>query len=250
MNFVLILVAVLAGLFVGIFVNYLSDILPRYRHFSNPICVHCLANVSWRDYLLFKKCSQCNRSRSVRTWITLGIFSILSPYMLLFPPNRLGFWLGAILIIYLGIVAVIDIEHRVILNEISLIGIVVGIPIGVILHGWVSTLIGGLAGFGIMLILYYLGVGFNQLVSKIRGETLDEVALGFGDVNLSGILGLILGWPGISLGLLFAILLGGLVSGGYILIAKLLHRYQVFTAVPYAPFLILGTILLLFKPSF
>jgi leader peptidase (prepilin peptidase)/N-methyltransferase len=75
---------------------------------------------------------------------------------------------------------------------------------------------------------------------------LDDVALGFGDVNLSGILGLMLGWPLILTGLVLAIFVGGLVSLIYLLIMMILRRYQLFTALPYGPFLITGAFVMLF----
>jgi leader peptidase (prepilin peptidase)/N-methyltransferase len=74
----------------------------------------------------------------------------------------------------------------------------------------------------------------------------DEVALGFGDVNFAGILGLLLGWPGISAGLLFTVLAGGLISLLIILGMLITKKYKAFTAIPYAPFLILSAFYLLY----
>ena len=51
-----------------------------------------------------------------------------------------------------------------------------------------------------------------KLLNKNNSKYSEEdVALGFGDVHLSGILGLLLGWPGITGGLFVAIILGGRV---------------------------------------
>ena len=72
------------------------------------------------------------------------------------------------------------------------------------------------------------------------------MALGFGDVNLAGVLGLLLGWPGIVLGLLLAILIGGVVSLVYLVVMAVLRRYHTFMAIPYGPFLIISAILLLY----
>lgn len=141
-----------------------------------------------------------------------------------------------------------DLEYRLILNPISLAGAIIGVCTGLYLHGWISTILGGVAGFGIMWVLFFLGELYLRFLSKKRGEVIEEVALGFGDVNLGGVLGLILGWPGITAGLLFAILIGGLVSGGYLLYTMINKRYRPNTAIPYAPFLILGAMLLLYRP--
>ena len=99
-----------------------------------------------------------------------------------------------------------------------------------------------------MLAFYFLGEVFVRFMSKRRNETIEEVALGFGDVNLAGITGLLLGWPGIILGLLFAILAGGLVSL-LIVIGMLIRRqYKAFSAIPYGPFMILSILVLLLRP--
>ena len=114
------------------------------------------------------------------------------------------------------------------------------------MHGVTSTLIGGAVGFGIMLAFYFVGEWYVRYMSKKRGMAADEVALGFGDVNLAGILGLLLGWPGISAGLLFTVLSGGLISLLIIVAMLIAKKYKAFTAIPYAPFLILSALFLLF----
>jgi prepilin signal peptidase PulO-like enzyme (type II secretory pathway) len=71
-------------------------------------------------------------------------------------------------------------------------------------------------------------------------------ALGFGDVNLSGVLGLILGWPLILPTLFLSILIGGVVSLVYMLTMLAFRRYQLLMAIPYGPFLVSGAVLLIF----
>ncbi|MBC8497079.1 MAG: prepilin peptidase, partial [Chloroflexi bacterium] len=133
-----------------------------------------------------------------------------------------------------------------ILHPVSWAGALLGLGVGIWMHGLAPTLIGGAAGFGLMLALHSFGNLFARGMARLRGEPIDEVALGFGDVNLSGVLGLLLGWPGIVGGLLLAILLGGVVSLFYLLIMLIRRRYQVFTAIPYGPFLVASAILLLY----
>jgi prepilin signal peptidase PulO-like enzyme (type II secretory pathway) len=151
-----------------------------------------------------------------------------------------------VLFIYLMVVVVIDIEHRLILHPVSVFGFAMGAAMGIWMHGLWDTLIGGASGFAIMLVLYYLGEGFIRLLARWRGETVDEVALGFGDVNLSGVLGLILGWPGIALGLIIAVFLGGAYSLVYMLFAILTGRYRSFAAIPYGPFLVTSAVILIY----
>ena len=78
---------------------------------------------------------------------------------------------------------------------------------------------------------------------------MDDVALGFGDVNLSGVLGLMLGWPLVFVGLVVAVLLGGFVSMIYIIIKLITRKYNAFMALPYGPFLVVGAVILIYFPD-
>jgi leader peptidase (prepilin peptidase)/N-methyltransferase len=162
------------------------------------------------------------------------------------PPEILGFWSGYLLMIYFGVVVIIDLEHRLIMHPISLVGVALGLYIGIVINGILDTIIGGIIGFGIMWLMFKFGELILGWISKLRGQDTDEVALGFGDVNLSGVLGLMLGWPGIVVGLLIAILLGGIVSLIYLVILLIVRRYQLFSSLPYGPFLVAGAILIIY----
>jgi len=159
----------------------------------------------------------------------------------------MGYWLGMILLAYLGVVTVIDLEHHLILHPVSLAGVILGFGIGIWLHGLRATLLGGLIGFLGMLSFYYLGILFVRLSARLRGQSIGEdEGIGFGDVNLSGVIGLLLGWPGILAGLLLAILLGGIASLLYLLFMITVRRYQPSLALPYGPFLAASAIILLY----
>ena len=159
------------------------------------------------------------------------------------------FWIGYLVSLLFYLILVIDIEHRLILHSVSLVGAGLSLLVGWWLHGLQATLVGGLVGFGTMYVLYKFGEIFSRIVSRMRGEDLEEVALGFGDVNLGGLLGLLLGWPVILLGLILAILAGGGFSLVFMLVAAVAGRYRSFVAMPYAPFLILAAGLILFFPD-
>ena len=230
------------GLLAGWVVNYLSDVLPMTRRFSRPACPHCGAAFFTADYLLLRPCPSCGKARSWRTYITQAILFLGTAFIWISPPKSLNFWMAYILLIYLAVVFVIDLEHRLILHPVSLTGAVLGLVIGTTVHGLPTALIGGAVGFGVMLALYYLGEAFARFMSKRRGQEIDEVALGFGDVNLAGVIGLMLGWPLIVFGLLFAILLGGAFSLLFVVFMMSRKKYEAFSAIPYAPFLVLSVI--------
>jgi prepilin signal peptidase PulO-like enzyme (type II secretory pathway) len=246
MYFISIVFVILLGWLIGCFINYVADVLPETRRFSPVVCPACQAPVSAADYLFLRACRSCGRRRNIRAWVvqmlTIGAFT----WLWYNPPSRLGFWAGAILLTFFAVVVVIDVEHRLIMHPVSLVGAVLGAGIGLWLHGWQSTLIGGLAGFGMMLALYFFGFLFAKGIGRLRGEAIDEDALGFGDVNLSGVLGLLLGWPGITAGLIFAILLGGAGSLLVVIYMVLSKRYKIFQAIPYGPFLVAAAVFVLF----
>jgi leader peptidase (prepilin peptidase)/N-methyltransferase len=237
----------LLGLITGLAVNYLADVLPVTRRFSQPVCLGCQEPAAWQDYILFHSCRYCGKTAAIRKVIVLVFCGAGTLGLWLYPPAKLGFVVGWLLGAYLTVVAVIDLEHKLVLHPVSLVGAVICAGIGIWRHGVLMTLLGGLAGFGFMLGLFYLGALFARWMAKAKGEELDEVALGFGDVILSGVLGLLLGWPGITGGLIIAILIGGLVSIGYLAIRLVTRSYQPFMAIPYAPFLVLGAAWLMYR---
>lgn len=237
----------LFGWVTGIFVNYLADVLPYKRRLVMPFCAHCESRIGFWNYFVWPRhCTHCNKRRAWRTWLAEVGF-IGASIWLWNAQTEIGYSLGLVLLAYLGLVTIIDLEHRLILHPVSLVGAILGLGIGLWLHGLIATLLGGLVGFLGMLALYYLGILFVRLSARLRGQTLEESeGIGFGDVNLSGVVGLLLGWPGILAGLLTAILLGGVVSLFYLLMMIIFRRYHPALALPYGPFLAASAVILLY----
>ncbi len=251
-----VIVIILFGVLAGWMVNYLADTIPVKRKFTKPCCQHCLKEKIWNDYLLMKKCASCGNPLNARTWVVYGLIPV-GLLLLWFFPNRIGpdilsqgpvfdLVLKGILLVFFVLVCVIDLEYRAVLIPVVIFGMVFGAIFGVVYHGWLNTLWGFAAGFGIMLVLYLLGVLFVKLLNRKQVEKMDEDALGFGDVNLSGVLGLVMGYPGILAGLFLGIIIGGVGSLVYLLISRLNGKYKLFTPLPYAPFLVAGAAVLLF----
>ncbi len=238
------------GWLIGLLINYLADVLPVTRRISQPSCLFCANPITILDYFLLRNCRQCCARRSFRTWV-VQIGSVLFVVGLgVIVLRRIGFWIAIPLYTYFALIAVIDIEYKIILNPLSLVGVIGGTLLGWMLNGFESTVLGGLAGFLIMLGLYFLGKLFVRIVNRSNTFQTDETALGFGDVNLSGVIGLMLGWMDIIGGLLIAILLGGIISGLIMLLNWIARRYRPMTAIPYGPFLIIGAMIYLFIPAF
>jgi len=251
-----ILIPIVIGLAVGLAVNYLADVLPHTRKFSQPVCLHCGKPYHLRDYLLMRACTQCGNKRGARGWILLLIMVAVHVYIWLNPPARLNYVVSILLTSYLATVFVIDLEHRLILHPTSLFGSILGLGVGWLTHGLVPTLLGGLAGFLIMLTFYLFGMLFTRIRARRlqrAGQPVDdEEALGAGDVILATIIGLMLGWPLIWFGLLAGILLGGSVSLLLVLWLAVTRRYKenaLMIFVPYGPYFIISTFLILYFPA-
>ena len=265
MDFFLIF-PVLAGWISGWMVNYLADVLPVTRRFSRPACPHCGQNFPLASYLAFRPCPNCHQRRAPRVWLVQAIILIISIYIWIKSPfsifhfhplyDWIGYVLGMILLTYFAMVFVIDFEHRLILHPTSIFGALFGLGLGIWINGLFPTLIGGLAGLIIMLVFYYFGILFSRFrVRRMQAAGQDsdnEEALGFGDVILAGVLGLILGWPFIWFGLLLGILLGGLAGILMVLYLTILKRYKteaLMVFMPYGPFFITSAFLILFIPA-
>jgi leader peptidase (prepilin peptidase)/N-methyltransferase len=248
-----IIVPLLTGLLAGWLVNYLADVLPHTRRFSHPTCLHCQAPLSLGKFLSLGACPTCGKNRTVRTWIVQVVAVASSLYLWLYPHEALGYWIGFLILVYFALVFVIDLEHRLIMHPVSIVGAFIGLGVGIYLNGILSTLLGGLGGFGIMLVFYLFGVLFARYRERkmvaAGQEPDDEEALGAGDVILAGVLGLFLGWPLIWFGLLVGILLGGLITVPMLLIMLIARRYKedaLMVFIPYGPFFLISATLIIF----
>lgn len=254
-------IPIILGWFAGFFINYVSDVLPLTRRFSQPLCNQCQAPFSWGDYFALRACRNCGKQRALRFWIVQILTIAAFVYFWLYPPKALGIPLGMIVLIYFGIITVIDLEHRLILHPTSAFGAALGFIVGTSIHsradglllGAGKSLLGGLFGFGMMFLLYQLGT----LVARLRARRMraagqaddDEEALGGGDVYLAGVLGLMLGWPFIVNALVLGVLFGGLVSFLFIIALILRRRYvsdALMTFIPYGPYFIISAFYVLY----
>ena len=258
-----IVIPILLGWVGGLFINYIADVLPHTRAFSQPACSHCQAQFTRADYLTLRACRSCGKRRPIRAWLVQALTVASFTYSWLVPSKALGIPLGMVVLVYFGIVTVIDLEHRLILHPTSMAGAVIGLIAGTQLNsrlhgnnlpvGLGMSLLGGLFGFGIMFLFYQLGA----VITRYRARKLqaagqaddEEEALGGGDIYLLGVLGLLLGWPIIWDALLLGVLLGGAFSLLYLLALVVRGRYSsqaLMNFIPYGPYFIASAFYLLF----
>jgi len=246
---------VLLGWSLGVAVNAIADSLPLVRRLRRPRCAACTAPrppAAWSVIIGCATgsaiCAYCGTRRGSRA-LVVELVGIAGAALLYLRDPRLAVVLPGIAAGFVFLlIAVIDLEHRLIPH---IVIYPAALALGLMqaldpARGATKTLLGGLAGAGSFLLLYLLGEAFARLLARARGRPLEEVAFGFGDVTLAGLIGLVVGWPGVVLALLVGILAAGLFSLGYLLVMLARRRYTAFTPIPYGPFLILGACLVYF----
>jgi len=207
-----LLTAALFGLVIGSFLNVCIYRLPRDQSIVWPAsrCTTCGREISWFEnipvlsYAILRgRCRTCGDRISLMyplvEVVTAGVFVAVAAAFGLswLLPIRLLF--GCAMIVLL----VIDLQHQILPNEITLPGIVVGLAASLIADpGWRDALIGALAGGGLLSLVAW---GYE----RIRHQE----GLGFGDVKMLAMIGAFLGWKLMLLTLVGASLLGSLTAG-------------------------------------
>jgi prepilin signal peptidase PulO-like enzyme (type II secretory pathway) len=148
-----------------------------------------------------------------------------------------------------ALITVIDMEHKLILFVVIIPAAVLAVLDAVITTyppNLTEALIGGAAGFGIFFLLYNGGFLFTYIMGKLRGQDIDEVAFGYGDVMMAGLAGLILGWRALIFALFITVFLGAFGAIIYMISRRLMGaRYSAYTALPYGPYIVAGTVIIL-----
>ena len=160
-------------------------------------------------------------------------------------------------LIYMAIfmlINVIDIEHKLILFVVmipsAILAIVDAVLTPVPLPPLQSALTGGGLGFVIFFIFYQGGYLFTYIMGRARGETIDTVAFGFGDVMMITLSGLILGFQGVIFVMFISVFFGSLGAIVYLALRLIVAgRYSLFTAIPYGPYIVAATIIVLLFPD-
>ncbi len=224
--------AALGGMIVGSFLNVVAYRLPRRESLVKPgsHCPSC--SVAIRPYdnlpvfgwlLLRGHCRSCGKQISARYPVVEGLTGVLAVAVVLVKHSAYEIVLGLVLVGILVPVALIDLEHRVIPNKITVPAAVAAVLIGLALDPSKvpEQLIAGAAAGGFLLLFALL---------YPRG-------MGMGDVKLAAVMGLYLG-RSVAVAILFAVLAGSIVGG--LIIARRGVAEGRKTAVPFGPFLAAG----------
>jgi len=257
-GYLYVLAATGLGVLFGALINALADDLPyTFRiglpHYPDGERRSLLA---WTGIGAFVTGSRASSSGAVLTWrhplteITMAIlFAYIAAY---YPPSaRSIWWWGHI--VFLVLITVIDLEHRLILFVViipaclwAILGAALAAPLINTRVVFADYLIGGGAGFLTFSLLYLGGIAFNRSISKARGIQIEETAFGYGDVLLALLSGLILGWQALIFALVIAIFAGGAGALIYLTFRAFVQQdYEMFTALPYGQYIVFGTLIML-----
>lgn len=233
------------GTMIGSFLNVCIYRLPQDMSIISPPsrCDSCGHRLGFWDMIpilsyifLGGKCRYCHTHYSARSAFVEALTGILFASVGLFYLPGLPMLAIFIFLACLVVVTFIDLDYQIIFDKFLLIMLGAGViyfftytdktAMG---NPYFDTLLGIGVGGGLMLLIYFLSRG----------------GMGEGDVKLTFILGLWLGFKGILVCLFLAFVLGGIV-GVILLVTGVKKRKD---PIPFGPYLCLGAYLsLLFGP--
>jgi leader peptidase (prepilin peptidase) / N-methyltransferase len=276
------------GLLIGSFLNVCIFRLPRHcMSIVKPRsrCPKCLNWIAWFDNLpvlswvaLGGKCRHCKNPISVRYALVELLTGALFLYAgwraiyaspFLTPAEQAGrFVIDAWFISAMVICTFVDLDFRIIPDEISLSGILLGLAASLVfpavLHpagltdlpvaghalpkalrsghfaALTASAVGAVVGAGT---IYVVGVLGKILFRKRVEAAGEDTAMGLGDVKFMAMAGAVLGWRGVLCTLLVACLGGAIFGVGKLVITRRMGF------VAFGPFLAAGALTLLFLPG-
>ncbi|MFD1736026.1 prepilin peptidase [Bacillus salitolerans] len=223
------------GIILGSFFNVVGLRIPKNESIITPRshCTSCQRTLTTLElipvfsYLFLRgKCKTCGTKVSplypIMELLT-GVLFLLSALWFGFTPELI---VALCFISLLIIITVSDIAYMLIPNKILLffLPVLIMLRIFIPLDPWWDPLAGAFTGFGLLLLI--------AIVTKGNG-------MGFGDVKLFFVIGIVLGVQNVLLTFFLASLLGAVI-GGIALLAKVIKRKQ---PIPFGPFIALGAII-------
>jgi len=234
------------GLLTGSFLNECISRIPQGESvvWSALHCRCCGARLKLSDivpvlsYTFFRTRSRCCKERIPVRYLLVDLTAAIT-FLLLFMKYRMtiDFVVYAYLMSVLIVVAYIDIDHRIIPDELVAAGLVGGIVLFLYnlfktmdIYGdskWWNPLLGAVSSSGILFLI--------ALVSSLIYKSDD--AMGMGDIKIFVPIGLFLGWRICLLALILSIIAGGFC--GVFLIASGKKRKR--DTIPFGPFIVFST---------
>jgi leader peptidase (prepilin peptidase) / N-methyltransferase len=235
---VLAVFAAAVGAAVGSLLNVVIYRLPRGESLVHPAshcpgCEHAIRpydNVPVLAWLWLRgRCRDCATKISARYPGVEALTAALAVAVVLTQSPARQVALGLVLVVVLVPVTLIDFDHQIIPNKITLPAALSALVIGAITGpAYLPTqLISGVAAAGFLLVF---------VLAYPRG-------MGMGDVKLAGVLGLFLG-VSVSVAIMAGVLLGAIVGAGVMARVGVAQGRK--TKLPFGPFLAAGGVIALF----
>jgi leader peptidase (prepilin peptidase)/N-methyltransferase len=253
----MILIAIMLGVISAVAVNGLADNLMRedavpLRNACLPHCHYCGSPRKFADWsailstLFFSgRCLRCSAPRPFRDLAVEAVLWLGFPVMVMTGRSGMhALLVGGFILSACVLFSVLDFEHRAVIVEVvalaSLALLLDGLTGGT--EPVLRMLGGGLAGFVIFVLLFFLG----KLLSMLFGLGGGTEPLGFGDVILAAFIGFITGWPAILLAIFVSIFLGGITGLG-LAVAMVFKRSSLRNVtMAYGPYLLMAGLLVYF----
>jgi leader peptidase (prepilin peptidase) / N-methyltransferase len=233
-----IALAAIGGLCLGSFLNVVAYRLPAGLSLVTPASACPGCGVAIRPYdnvpvvswlVLGGHCRACDDSISPRYPLTEALTGALFAAVVIARGASRGIWLDLIFVAALVAITQIDLQHRIIPNRIVAPLALAAIVLTVVFapHVLTERLIAGAAagGFLLVAVLAY------------------PAGMGMGDVKLAAVMGLVLG-RSVAPAMLIALVTATAV--GAVVIARKGVSEGRKTAIPFGPFLALGSVIALF----
>ena len=223
------------GLILGSFLNVVAFRLPGPMSLSLPAshCPSCETpikpydNIPVLSWLLLRgRCRSCSEHISARyPLVEAATAALFVAVVAVHHADTAALVLGLVLVAFLVPIALIDLDHRIIPNRLTLPAAVIAVVLGTALDpgGQVERLIAGVAAAAVL--------GLPALVRP--------TGMGMGDAKLVGVMGLFLGAAVVPA--FFVAFAAGTIVGIVIIARKGMVQGRK-TAVPFGPFLALGAI--------
>lgn len=236
------------GLILGSFCTVLCWRLPRSESVLFPAshCTACSTPIRWSDNLplisylrLRGRCRSCGAGISARyplIELVCGLWGAGMAWRAWTPDDWcwIRFLVWGTMGVGLVAVTVIDYEHRIVPDELSLALATLGL-VGAVSHGAGGLLMNPSGGIGCWVAAPWraillsvagglTGAGMLAAIGSIGEKIFRQEAMGGGDMKLAGALGTFTGPAGILLVIFLASLLGGLIALGLLAAGRIRRR--------------------------
>ncbi|HEY40289.1 MAG TPA: prepilin peptidase [Dehalococcoidia bacterium] len=257
MDIALIILFTLLGTIVGSFLNVCIDRLPVKKSLLRPpsYCDACQRRIAIKDLIplfsflwLRRRCRYCGALIPWRVfWVEVGtgiLFGFIYWYLMVHPASPetvqlvVTIFYSCVFVVIFGI----DLKHQLILNRIvypiALIALVLDIALN---QPWIlESAPGAFQSMPDVAARTVIGItgGATGFVLLLIPALVFRGGMGWGDVKMAGLIGLVVGFPLVFVSILGAIIVGGLIAV-VLLITRVKKRGE---AIPFGPFLSLAAI--------